>query len=217
MEGDLERGFAADAFAACVLAAACHGSAPELRDYLLASGPPAAEPSPEPSAPRGDLPAIRVKPLLARGFLDRPEIAWRQGDVLAGAYRWHRWLEPPAEMVTHAWLEALRAGGRFAAVDNGAARPSAPFTLSGELLGFHELTDADGGKPRGVVEVEVTVEREARDGSAPLHRVVRATRTVAAADDTIDALVRALSEATAQAVGDLAVAVEAAVGELSAR
>jgi uncharacterized lipoprotein YmbA len=110
-----------------------------------------------------------------------------------------------------------RGVARAAASRSRAARASAPFTLSGELLGFHELTDADGGKPRGVVEVEVTVEREARDGSSPLHRVVRATRTVATADDTIDALVRALSEATAQAVGDLAVAAEAAVGELSAR
>src|SRR5262249_49697260 len=121
------------------------------------------------------------------------------------------------EMVTHAWLEALRRGGRFAAVDGGAARPSAPFTLSGELLGFHELTDADGAKPRGVVEVEVTVEREPRDGAAALHRILRASRSVAAADDTIDAVVRALSEATTQAVEELARAAEAVVAEAASR
>jgi len=204
--------------AACVLATACQGGSTELRDYLLVDDPPAPDaPAPAGSAPKGDLAAVRVRPLVARSFLDHPEIAWRQGDVLAGAYRWHRWSEPPAEMVTHAWIEALRAGGRFAAVDGSAARPSAPFTLSGELLGFHELTDADGSHARGVVEIEVTVEREPRDGASALHQVVRASRSVDAADDTVDALVRALSEATRQAVAELARAAEEAVAGASSR
>jgi hypothetical protein len=63
----------------------------------------------------------------------------------------------------------------------------------------------------------VTVEREGRDGAPPLHTVLHASRSVAAADDTIDALVRALSTATSQAVEELARAAETAVAEASTR
>jgi uncharacterized lipoprotein YmbA len=183
---------------AVVLAGACHGSPPELRDYLL------AERAPETVAARRDLPALRVKPLAARSFLDRREIAWREGDVIAGAYRYHRWSEPPAEMVTRALIDELRAGGRFGTVDGSAPRATAPFSVGGELLGLHETTDARGGAPQGVAELEVTLEEEARGSASPRHWTVRARRSVAAADDSIDARVAALSEAAAQAVGAVA-------------
>jgi uncharacterized lipoprotein YmbA len=190
--------FACAAVAAAALAGACSSTPPETRAYLL------CERSAPVAAPAHDLPALRVKPLVARGFLDAKSIAWRQGDVLAGAYRYHDWSEPPAEMVTRALILALRDGGRFSAVDGVVPRATAPLSLGGELLGLHEVADADGSHPRGVAEIEVTLEAEAGAGVPARHWTLRASKSVDAADDSIDAVVRAVSDAAAQAVGDLA-------------
>jgi uncharacterized lipoprotein YmbA len=186
------------------LAAACSGSAPETRAYLLGERPAPA------AASAHDLPALRVRPLVARSFLEAREIAWRQGDVLAGAYRYHRWSEPPAEMVTRALIDALRDGGRFATVDGAAPRAIAPLSLSGELLGLHEVAEADGSKPRGVAELEVTLEAEASGGAPARHWTLRERRSVDAADASVDALVRALSEAAGQVIAAIAKEVEEA-------
>jgi uncharacterized lipoprotein YmbA len=189
---------------AAIAVASCSSSPPESRAYLLGERPaPAANPA-------RDLPAIRVRPFAARSFLEAREIAWRQGDVLAGAYRYHRWSEPPAEMVTRALIDSLRDGGRFASVDSTAPRASAPLILSGELLGLHEVAEADGSKPRGVAELELTLEAEPVGGAPARHWTLREKRSVDAADATVDALVRALSEAAAQVIAALEKEVEEA-------
>jgi ABC-type uncharacterized transport system auxiliary subunit len=194
----------AAAVIACALAAACSSRPPETRAYLLGDAPV------RPAEPARDLPALRVKPLAARSFLDTNEIAWRQGDVLAGTYRYHRWSEPPAEMATRALVLALRDGGRFASVDGTTSRAAAPLVLSGELLGLHEVAEADGSRPRGVVELEVTLEAEAGAGVPARHWTIDVSRSVDAADGSVDALVRAVSEAAAQAIDALAREIEAA-------
>jgi uncharacterized lipoprotein YmbA len=207
--GAKRHSIAAAAVVACVLAAACASRPPETRAYLL--GEPAARaPDPSHDPATHDLPALRVKPLAARSFLDTNEIAWRQGDVLAGTYRYHRWSEPPAEMVTRALILALRDGGRFAAVDGSAPRATAPLVLGGELLGLHEVAAADGTRPRGVVELELTLEAEAGGGVPLRHWTLHESRSVDAADASVDALVRAVSEAAEQAIAAIARDVEAA-------
>lgn len=194
----------AAALAVAIAALSCSSSPPESRAYLLGERPAPAK------SPTRDLPAIRVRPLAARSFLEAREIAWRQGDVLAGAYRYHRWSEPPAEMVTRELIDSLRDGGRFAAVDTTAPRATAPLTLSGELLGLHEVAEADGSKPRAVMELEVTLEAEAEGNAPARHWTLRERRSVDAADDTIDALVRALSQAAAEVIAAIAKEVEEA-------
>ena len=186
------------------LAAACSSSPPDTRAYLL------GERSAPAAAPAHDLPALRVRSLVARSFLEAREIAWRQGDVLAGAYRYHRWSEPPAEMVTRALILALRDGGRFSTVDGATPRAIAPLVLSGELLGLHEVAEADGSKPRGVAELEVTLEAEASGGAPARHWTLRERRSVDAADGTVDALVRALSEAAGEVIAAIAKEIEEA-------
>jgi uncharacterized lipoprotein YmbA len=206
----IERGRRALLAAGLLAVLSCHSGTPELREYLLA---PAAAANPSPAH---DLPALRVRPLAARGFLDRKEIAWRQGSVLAGTYLYHRWCEDPAEMATRALIDALRAAGRFAQVDGAAAVAVAPLTLSGELVGMHEETDADGARPRGVVTVEVTLERRAEGDAPPRHWTRASTATVLAADDSIDALVAAIAAAEEQVVAELAAALAADAQEGSA-
>jgi cholesterol transport system auxiliary component len=186
----------------------CRSGPPSVDEYLLATRPPPSAPS---ASPR--LPAIRVKPLVPRGFLDRKEIAWREGDVRAGAYHYRSWSEPPAELVTRRLIEALRARGAFEQVDGTAPRSAGPFTLSGELLGLHEATDEGGAHPRGVAELELAVEVSGADPErAPIRRTLHARAEVAASDESMEALVRALSDALERVLDELAPQVEAAAG-----
>jgi len=204
------RGAAAAVLAVLLGTSACRSAPPEVEEFLLAT------------AVGGDggrgvgrpLPALRVKPLAPRGFLDRRELAWREGDVRAGAYRYRRWGEPPAEAVTRLLVDALRARGAFTQVDGSAARPIGPLTLAGELLALHEVTDESGSGAAGVAELELVLEFAEAD-SPTARRILRARHEVAAHDDSMAALVRALSEALGRVLDELAPAVEAAAAELA--
>lgn len=204
--------------AALLLAVAgvgCRNTAPPIEEFLLAPLPPStllarpAEAAPEVGAEvarAAKLPALRVRPLTARSFLDRREIAWREGDVRAGPYHYRRWSEPPAEAVTRQLIEALRARGRFAQVE-GSSLGGAALTLRGELLGLHEESGADGSAPHGVAALELCLEAASRDG---VPQLFTASRRVAAVDDSMEALVEAISAALAELLEELLPQLEAA-------
>jgi ABC-type uncharacterized transport system auxiliary subunit len=194
---------------------ACRSEPPPVEEYLLAAESKPAT-SPREGAP---LPALRVRALVPRGFLDREPIAWREGDVRAGAYRYRRWSERPAETVTRRLIDALRVRGAFAQVDDATARPNGPFTLSGELLGLHETTDERGEHPAGVAELELVLEIAAPDGTVgpPTRTIFRARHEVAVADDSMESLVRAIGAALAQVFDELLPQVEAAAQAAPAR
>lgn len=193
--------------AALLLSPACRSGPPPIEEYLLSTNAPEAGAH----AAGSRLAALRVKPLVARGFLDRKEIAWREGDVRCGAYHYRRWCEPPAEAVTRLLIDTLRARGTFEQVDGAAPRAAGPFTLSGELLGLHEETDESGEHPAGIAEIELVLETAGADpADAPTRRVLRARAAVAARDGSMEMLVRALDEALELVFAELAPQVEAA-------
>ncbi len=185
----------------------CRNSAPPVEEFMLAPLPMASPRMAPASAEALRLPLLRVRPLVARGFLDRRELAWREGEVRAGPYHYRRWSEPPAEAVTRALIDALRARGCFEQVD-GSALGGEPFVLSGELIGLHESSDADGSHPRGVAALELRLEGTTKDGVRP---IFTATRQVAAADGSMEALVVAISAALAEVLAELVPQIEAAV------
>lgn len=200
-----------------LLGAGCRSEAPATQEYLLAIELPASEPrESEPSASEEagrapTLPPLAVRSLAARGFLDRDEIAWREGDVRAGAYRYRRWSELPAECVTRLLVDAIRARGAFQRVEAGDAGDG--LVVSGELLGLHEESDEQGAHPKGVAEVELVLElRGAGDRDPAVRRIVRSRAQVAAEGDSMDAVVRAIRTALAEVLSDLARQVEAEAG-----
>ena len=181
------------------LSAGCRSTPPPIEQYLLAL--PTFAPLMRDEPP---MPVLRMLPLVARGFLDHAEIAWREGDVRAGAYRYRRFGELPAETATRALRDALRAIGGFEAVDGPDGRARGSFTLRGELLGLHEQCDEGGGHPTGVAEGELGLESAADDPTRPLRRTtLHARREVAASDESMEASVRAISAAYADVIGDL--------------
>lgn len=188
--------------------AGCRNATPPVEEFLIAPltalEPALAE---QPSA--SDLAAVRVEPLSARGFLARREICWREGDVRAGPYHYRRWGELPDATVTRALIDRLRARGRFARVDGGAAgeRVAPPVRVAGELLALHEECDAQGRSPHGVAALELVVEVQ-RDGMV-VRSVVASARRVPAADDSMEALVRAIGDALGAVLDEVVPQVEA--------
>lgn len=192
---------------AALAASACRSTAPAVEEFLLAPLPAALAATGDPAAAK--LPAVRIDPLVPRGFLDRREIGWREGAVRAGPYHYKRWGEAPAEAVTRQLVELLRARGRFERVD-ATAGAFAPVRLRGELLALHEESAADGSAPHGVAALEYTV-LVGEGVMVPVRQFgpLRAERRVAAADASLEALVEAISAALAEVLTEVAVQVEA--------
>jgi ABC-type uncharacterized transport system auxiliary subunit len=173
--------------------------------------PAALAASIEPAAGPG--PALRIVPLIPRGFLDRREIGWREGPVRAGPYHYKRWGEAPAEAVTRQLVELLRSRGRFSSVESRAGS-EARFVVSGELLALHEECADDGGAPHGVAAIEFRAEWHdivtgTRQEWAP--RLV--SRRVAVADESVAALAEAISSALHQVLEEIALQLEASAAQ----
>ena len=210
--------------------AACRSSSPPVEEFLLAplaiarasaaptpgteSGPDAeGEAAPADATAARRLPPLRLEPLNARGFLDRREICWREGPVRAGPYRYRRWGEPPAEAVTRQLVELLRARGRFEQVDASALAEGA-VRVGGDLLALHEESDESGDDPHGVAAIELAIEvTSASDGGPTARRIVHVERRVAAADDSMEALVAAISAALAEVLLEVAAQIEEAAAQ----
>jgi ABC-type uncharacterized transport system auxiliary subunit len=56
-----------------------------------------------------------------------------------GTYEFHRWADPPVEMLQNVLIRGLRASGRFKAVYSLRADPDARFILAGHLYDFKEV------------------------------------------------------------------------------
>lgn len=198
----------------CCVLAGCRNTAPPVEEFLLAPLP--AEQLTAVDAAQRKLAALRLEPLLPRGFLDRREIGWREGVVRAGPYHYKRWGEPPAEAVTRQFVELLRARGRFEQVDASAAAAGVVH-VQGELLALHEESAADGSHPCGVAAIELAVEVFGTETGRRVPRVVlHAERSIAAASDTMEAMVAAISAALAQVLAELAAQLEVIAAQAAA-
>lgn len=107
--------------------------------------------------------ALQVEPFTADAPLAQLEIAWRRGDVEAGAYRDHRWVRPPASAARDAVAEALRDAGVCEVVATEPALVEAPdWVVEGHLSRFGEVDR--GARWLGVVELTLVLrDREGRE------------------------------------------------------
>jgi ABC-type uncharacterized transport system auxiliary subunit len=57
-----------------------------------------------------------------------------------GVYEYHRWTEPPTEMIHEVVLRELRASGRYRAVFSRRSSGRADYLLRGQLYDFKEIS-----------------------------------------------------------------------------
>lgn len=124
---------------ALLIALAGCGAARPARYYSLEpplTNPPV--PSPQSSA------VLLVAHFTAPHVLRDDRIVYGTSAVELGTYEYHRWAEPPAEMVEFLLIDKLRATGQYKSVQRLSSSARGDYELRGQLVSLNEM-DGPGG------------------------------------------------------------------------
>jgi len=128
-------------------AAGC-GAARPSKYYTL-------EMSTEPPAASNSYPvALLIGRIRAPQLYRDTRIVYRTGSTQMGTYEYHRWVEPPTDMLGAMLLHRLRASGKYRSVELLRSNARGDFILHGRL---QELEEVDGATlaARVVMEIEL--------------------------------------------------------------
>ncbi len=115
--------------------AACGGATRPSKYYQLEV--PAA---PAPAGPPGTYPvALLVGHFTAPHLYRDDRIVYRTGPQQLGTYEYHRWAEPPTEMLEGVLLHMLRESRRYQTVQLLRSNARGDYLLRGRLLNFEEV------------------------------------------------------------------------------
>lgn len=132
---------------AAALAAGCGAARPSK--YYQLTVPPDAAPGADPAALPVTLLIGRVtSPPLYR----EDQIVYSSGGESMGTYEYHRWAEPPTEMIREILLRQLRASGRFRSVYMLSSNVRGDYVLHGHLYDFKGV---EGAAARVTMELEL--------------------------------------------------------------
>ena len=136
--------------AAVVIAVAGCGAAKPNKYYALDL--PGVQPASSNTYPV----ALLVGRISAPHLYRDDRLVYRSGDTQIGTYEYHRWAEPPPEMLEAILLRMLRASGKYQAVQRLASNTGGDYIIRGRLHQFEEVS----GTP---VQARVTFELELYD------------------------------------------------------
>jgi ABC-type uncharacterized transport system auxiliary subunit len=117
------------------------------------------------SAPSADPNPIPITILIGRitgpALYHEDPIVYSSGGESMGTYEYHRWAEPPTEMIAEIMLRQLRGSGHYRGVYNLRSDMHGDFLLHGRLYDFKEIT---GSSMVGRVTMELEL-RNIKTGS----------------------------------------------------
>jgi len=137
------------AWTAAVFASGCVKARP-FRYYTI-SIPPAAE--------KADVQPLAVT--LVVGRLNAPHllrddrVVYGMGDVELGIDEYHRWAEPPTQMIERLLVERLRRSGQYRSVQRISSTARGDYVLRGHLAALNEVNDPAGIKARFTLQLEL--------------------------------------------------------------
>jgi len=132
-----------------VIAAGCT-TARAPRYYFLTAAPV----SPQANASR--LPVtILVGRLSAPRILRDDRVVYGMTDVEMGVDEYHRWTEPPTEMIEQLLVEHLRRSGQYKSVQRISSTARGDYLLRGHLTSLNERNDPSGIKASFNVQLEL--------------------------------------------------------------
>lgn len=177
--------------AAIFLAASCGAARPSKYYQLTVPGdtPPAADPAQLPVT-------LLIGRITAPALYREDQIVYSSGGESMGTYEYHRWAEPPTEMIAEIILRQLRSSGRYRGVYTLRSDIHGDYLLHGRLYDFKEVS--------GSSEVaRVTLELELRDlkSATPVWSHFYSHDEPASSKD-IGAVVAALDHNTQQGIAD---------------
>jgi len=131
------------------LAAGCV-SARSPRYYRLNLAPVAAQSSVSPVPV-----SILVGRLSAPRILRDDRVVYGMSDVELGVDEYHRWTEPPTEMIEQLLVERLRRSGQYKSVQRISSTARGDYLLRGHLSSLNEIDDPAGIKARFNIQLEL--------------------------------------------------------------
>jgi ABC-type uncharacterized transport system auxiliary subunit len=133
------------------LAAGCGAARPSKYYQLTIPGDlaPAANPNPLPIT-------LLIGRLTGPALYREDEIVYSSGGEGMGTYEYHRWAEPPTEMIAEIMLRQLRASGHYRAIYTLRSDVHGDFLLHGRLYDFKEVSEKSDA-------ARVTMELELRN------------------------------------------------------
>src|SRR6266478_19863 len=132
-----------------VIAAGCT-TARAPRYYFLAATPV----SPQANASRLPV-SILVGRLSAPRILRDDRVVYGMSDVELGVDEYHRWTEPPTEMIEQLLVERLRRSGQYKSVQRISSTARGDYLLRGHLSSLNEIDDPAGIKARFNIQLEL--------------------------------------------------------------
>jgi len=135
---------------AAILAASGCVKARPFRYYTI-SIPPAAEPSEHQPLPV----TLVVGRLNAPHLLRDDRVVYGMSEVELGIDEYHRWAEPPTQMIERLLVERLRRSGQYRSVQRLSSTARGDFVLRGHLSALNEVDDPSGIKARFTLQLEL--------------------------------------------------------------
>ena len=132
-----------------VMAAGCAKARP-LRYYTL-SVPPVSAQSGAQQIPV----TIVVGRLNGPHLLRDDRVVYGMSDVELGVDEYHRWAEPPTEMIQRLLIERLRRSGQYRSVQRISSTSRGDYILRGHLAALNEVDDPSGIKARFALQLEL--------------------------------------------------------------
>jgi ABC-type uncharacterized transport system auxiliary subunit len=121
-----------------------------VKEYVLEYAPPSFE-------GRVRIPVeIKVQRFGASRGTDTPQMVFTPGPYERKAYNYHRWMVPPADMVTDYLTRDLQGSGLLEAVFSWTEAEQARFVLTGGVEKFLEVDAPEGEARKAVLVVNVT-------------------------------------------------------------
>lgn len=176
-----------------LMAGGCGGPIPETHFYVL--NLPASAPQPRDPAPYTAV----VMPFRAAEQLRQDRIVYRPSAVEVEYYDYHRWAERPADALTAALADRLRAQHAFSEVSIFDGRTKGDYLIRGRLERLEEIDSPESVSVQAAMSadlVEVKTNRTVWSGSASQSQPV--------SEGEVKAVVEAMSRAADACLTQLA-------------
>lgn len=119
--------------------------------YYTLSVPPVATRAAGPQFPV----RLVVGRLNAPHLLRDDRVVYGMSDVELGVDEYHRWAEPPTEMIQRLLVEHLRRSGQYEGVQRLSSASRGDYILRGHLGALNEMDDPAGLKARFTLQLEL--------------------------------------------------------------
>ena len=144
----MKRLFTLAIFTICIAAGCVSARAPR---YYYLTAPPVS-----PQAGGQQFPVtILVGRLSAPRILRDDRVVYGMTNVELGVDEYHRWSEPPTEMIEQLLVERLRRSGQYKSVQKISSTARGDYLLRGHLSSLNEIDEPGGIKARFNVQLEL--------------------------------------------------------------